>query len=73
MIQYSGYQKYKKTHCDWLKEIPEHWQIKRIKNVATYNDDVLDDRTEPDFELEYVDISSVSLTNVIEKIRINSL
>lgn len=67
MIQYSGYQKYKKTHCDWLQEIPEHWQIKRIKNVATYNDDVLDDRTEPDFELEYVDISSVSLTNGIEK------
>lgn len=67
MIQYSGYQKYKKTRCDWLQEIPEHWQIKRIKNVATYNDDVLDDRTEPDFELEYVDISSVSLTNGIEK------
>jgi type I restriction enzyme, S subunit len=67
MAQYPQYQKYKPTRCEWLKEIPEHWELKRIKNVATYNDEALDERTDPDFEIDYVDISSVTLTNGIEK------
>lgn len=67
MDLYPTYEKYKQTNCAWLEEVPEHWDFKRIKNVATYNDDSLDERTEPDFEFEYVDISSVSLTNGIEK------
>lgn len=67
MASYPRYQKYKQTKCAWLKEIPEHWDFKRIKNVATHNDEALDDRTDPDFEIDYVDISSVTLTNGIEK------
>lgn len=68
MALYPQYQKYKPTHCSWLTEIPEHWHLKRIKNVATHNDETLDERTEPDFEIDYVDISSVTLTKGIEKI-----
>lgn len=45
----------------WIGNVPAHWGIRRIKYVATYNDDSLDERTDPDFELEYVDISSVNL------------
>jgi type I restriction enzyme S subunit len=67
MKLYPTYPKYKPTRCDWLREIPEHWSYKRIKNIATYNDESLDERTDPDFEIEYVDISSVTLTNGIEK------
>lgn len=67
MALYPAYKKYKPTRCAWLKEIPEHWEYKRIKNVASHNDESLDERTEPDLEIEYVDISSVSLTNGIEK------
>lgn len=67
MAQYPQYQKYKPTRCEWLKEIPEHWEFKRIKNVATYNDEALDERTDPDFEIDYVDISSVTLIKGIEK------
>ncbi len=68
MALYPQYQKYKPTHCSWLTEIPEHWHLKRIKNVATHNDETLDERTDPDFEIDYVDISSVTLTKGIEKI-----
>jgi type I restriction enzyme S subunit len=68
MALYPRYQKYKQTKCAWLKEIPEHWDLKRIKNIATHNDEALDERTDPDFEIDYVDISSVTLTNGIEKI-----
>ena len=67
MALYPAYNKYKPTRCAWLKEIPEHWEYKRIKNVASHNDEALDERTEPDLEIEYVDISSVSLINGIEK------
>lgn len=66
MVRYPQYSKYKATSCPWLKEVPEHWSFKRLKNVATHNDEALDERTDPDFEMEYVDISSVSLTNGIE-------
>jgi len=67
MMLYTTYKKYKATNCTWLKEIPEHWEIKRIKNVATHNDDALDEGTDPDFEIDYVDISSVTLTGGVEK------
>lgn len=67
MILYFPYKKYKATNCAWLKEIPEHWAIKRIKNVASHNDETLDEKTDPDFEIDYVDISSVTLTGGVEK------
>lgn len=67
MEDYLAYRKYKQTRCAWLKEIPEHWDFKRLKNVASHNDEALDERADPDLEIEYVDISSVSLVNGIEK------
>lgn len=67
MGNYPTYKKYKQTRCTWLQEIPDHWDFKRLKNVASHNDEALDERTDPDLEIEYVDISSVSLVNGIEK------
>ena len=67
MENYPAYKKYKQTRCVWLQEIPEHWDFKRLKNVASHNDEVLDEKTDPDLEIEYVDISSVSLVHGIEK------
>lgn len=67
MVNYPPYRKYKQTPCAWLKEIPEHWEFKRLKNTASHNDEALDERTDPDLEIEYVDISSVSLVNGVEK------
>lgn len=67
MALYPQYEKYKPTRCAWLKEIPEHWEFKRVKNVATHNDEALDERTDPDLEIDYVDISSVTLINGIER------
>ncbi|HMM81143.1 MAG TPA: restriction endonuclease subunit S [Pyrinomonadaceae bacterium] len=53
------YPKYKPSGVEWLGDVPEHWSGKPLKEVATHNDDVLDERTDPDYELLYVDISSV--------------
>ena len=52
---------------EWLGEVPKYWQEKPLKAVASINDETLPETLSPDHEIEYVDISSVSLTNGIEK------
>lgn len=53
------YDTYKDSGIEWIGEIPGHWKVRRLKNVSTINDDSLSDKTPDDFEIEYVDISSI--------------
>lgn len=50
----------KDSGIEWLGEVPEHWDVKRLKYVSSCNDESLPETTDPDFEMLYVDISSVS-------------
>lgn len=50
---------YKPSGAEWLGDIPEHWEVKRLKHCASINDEALSETTPSDFELAYVDISSV--------------
>jgi type I restriction enzyme S subunit len=34
MGKYQGYDKYKDSGVEWLGEIPEHWEVKRLKRFA---------------------------------------
>lgn len=43
-----------------IGNIPSHWSMKRLKDVATHNDDALGDDTPEDADFLYVDISSVN-------------
>lgn len=54
-----GYDSYRDSGIDWLGEIPSHWDVKPIKAIASYNDDVLTEATPPDHEIDYVEISDV--------------
>jgi type I restriction enzyme S subunit len=47
--------------------MPEHWQEKPLKTITSINDEVLPESLSLDYEIEYVDIGSVSLANGIEK------
>lgn len=47
---------------------PVGWSSKRLKYLATYNDEVLAENTDEDQELDYVEISGVSLSRGIEQI-----
>ncbi len=58
---YLVYPEYENSSIVWSERIPAHWEEKRLKDIATYNDEALVDTTDPDYELEYVDISSVNL------------
>lgn len=44
---------------EWLGDIPAHWEVKRLKYLATINDEALPDTTPADQEMQYVDIGSV--------------
>jgi len=61
------YPKYKDGGVKWLGQVPEHWEVKALKYLATLNDDDLPENTDPDYEINYVDIGSVSLERGIEK------
>ena len=48
--------------------LPNDWSSKRLKHLATYNDEVLAESTDEDKEIDYVEISGVSLSQGIEEI-----
>lgn len=50
----------------FMPTLPADWQVRRLKYVATCNDDVLPESTDEFEELRYVEISGVSLVGGIE-------
>jgi len=64
-MSFPRYPKYKPSGVEWLGEVPEHWETVPLKSVATHNDEVLDETTDPNTEIVYVDISSVDGINGI--------
>lgn len=65
--KYQGYPEYKESGVEWLGETPAHWSAKPLKFLCTYNDEVLADSVSDDYEIEYVDIGSVSATEGVTK------
>ena len=60
--------KLKDSGVEWIGEIPEHWEVKRLKDVCSINLNSLPENTSKTFEFKYVDIGSVSLENGINNI-----
>ncbi|WP_417856730.1 restriction endonuclease subunit S [Xanthomarina gelatinilytica] len=59
--------KLKDSGVEWIGEIPEHWEVKKLKYVSKINIDSLPDNTPAACKFEYVDIGSVSFENGIER------
>lgn len=49
-------------------DLPDTWRRKRIKYVATYNDEALSDDTDDFKEIEYIEISGVTLVGGVENV-----
>lgn len=47
------------SRVEWLGDVPKHWNIARLKYLATVNDEQLSEATDPTLELTYIDIGSV--------------
>ena len=53
------YPAYKPSGVEWLDEIPGHWEVRRLKYLATVNDEALAETTDPNTQIAYVDIGNV--------------
>ncbi len=53
------YPKYRDSGVEWLGEIPAHWEVRRLKCIATINDEVLPETTDPSLRVSYVEIGNV--------------
>jgi type I restriction enzyme S subunit len=58
-MKYKSYPKYKDSGVEWLGEIPEHWEVVRLKNIVQVNPESLPETIDPDYLLQYIDISNV--------------
>ena len=56
------YPRYRSSCVEWLGDIPEHWDVKRLEHVASINDDVLSETEDPLRPISYVDIGSIEPT-----------
>jgi type I restriction enzyme S subunit len=50
----------KDSGVEWLGEVPEHWEVKKLKNAAFLNLDTLNEDIQPDYLLNYIDIGNVT-------------
>ena len=57
--RFRAYPEYKNSGVEWLDQIPSHWNVKRLKYIASINDEVLAETTDPQYEMTYVDIGGV--------------
>ena len=64
-MRYLPYPEYLAATCSGEVGIPSGWEIRRLKFAASCNDEALPETTDPDYEIAYVDISSVDLINGI--------
>ena len=51
--------KMKDSGIEWIGEVPEHWKVKRLKNVVECNAKSLGENTPNDSIIKYVEISDV--------------
>ena len=50
----------KDSGVEWLGDVPEHWKVKRIKEISEINKRTLSEKTSANYEFNYVDIGSVT-------------
>lgn len=63
--RHDAYPEYRPSGIEWLGDVPEHWDVKRLKYVASINDEALPEITDPEYEFDYVDIGNVNSTHGI--------
>lgn len=54
------YDSYKDSGVEWIGEIPSHWELKPLKHLVFCNKDSLVENTNPEIEINYIEIGDVS-------------
>ena len=55
-----SYSNYKDSGVKWLGQIPQHWEVRRLKGMSSCNDESLSNNINPSTEIDYVEISDVN-------------
>ena len=50
----------KDSSIKWIGEVPNHWKVSRIKEIADINKRTLTEKTSNDYEFHYVDIGNIT-------------
>ena len=51
----------------WIEKVPKHWKVERIKYRVKINKKTLDDKTDPNLEILYIDVGSVHTGGKIDE------
>ena len=54
------YSAYKPSGVEWLGDVPEHWEVRRLKTWLGTNELVLPEDTDPEYTFDYLDIGLVT-------------
>ena len=57
----------KESGVEWIGEIPSHWKISKLKYLVSENQESLSSSTDPDLELDYIEISDVNSIGEFKK------
>jgi len=57
----------KDSGIEWLGEIPAHWEVKRLKYLASINEENLSEKTDANLEIKYIDIGNVCLGSIVNE------
>ena len=66
-MRLKSYEKYKTTDNEWLGVSPEHWVIKRVKDVTAINKKALSEKTDKKYTFKYIDIGNVNVGGIISE------
>lgn len=66
MSKLERYPAYKESGVEWLGEIPEGWEVKKLKFICRINQHSLEETTNKNLNITYVDIGSVSFEEGIK-------
>ena len=61
------YTTYKDSEVEWIGEIPSYYRIGKLKHLCDENQRSLSNSTDPNYELNYIEISDVNSEGVIGK------
>ena len=67
MKEYCTYPAYKPSSVSWLGDVPEHWEVRRLKHWVGINEAVLPETTEPDFQFPYLEIGIVGTGQLVNQ------
>jgi len=50
---------------NWIGKIPRNWGTSKIKYLTSYNDEVLNEKTDPNYSFHYIEVGDVNFENGI--------